>query len=181
MIDLPTVAEIQRKVAETAFGRPLVTNVLRGHVVEAIVAAALEPEWEWCAEDYSSWDLQRADGLRLEVKQSAARQSWATSDKPSACSFDIAERKGRWEGAVWIDSAGRAAHIYVLAHHPVADISADHREAAQWRFYVIPTDQLPLTRRLSLSRARALTNDVGFAELAAEVAGAAASLKPSAI
>lgn len=152
------------------------TNVLRGHVVEAIVAAALEPDWIWCAEDYSSWDFQRPDGLRLEVKQSAARQSWATSDKPSACSFDIAERKGRWEGAVWIEGAGRAAQIYVLAHHPVADSSADHRDPAQWRFYVIPTDRLPATRRLSLSGAKALAEGVGFSSLADAVSRVSAQL-----
>lgn len=94
MTNTPTAADIQRKVADAAFGRPLITNVLRGQVVEAIVACALEPEWHWCAADYSSWDFDRADGFRVEIKQSAARQSWATSDKPSSCSFDIAERKG---------------------------------------------------------------------------------------
>lgn len=71
----PTVADIQRKVADAAFGRPLITNVMRGQVVEAIVACALEPECRWCAADYSSWDFDRADGVRLEIKQSAARQS----------------------------------------------------------------------------------------------------------
>jgi hypothetical protein len=128
---VPSIADVQRKVSESAFGKPLVTNVLRGHVVEAIVAMALEPDWSWCSEDYSSWDFERADGLRLEVKQSAARQSWATSDKPSACSFDIAQRKGRWEGQKWVDEPGRAAHIYIFAHHPIAGIDADHRDPAQ--------------------------------------------------
>lgn len=162
----PTVADIQRKVADAAFGRPLITNVMRGQVVEAIVACALEPEWRWCAADYSSWDFDRADGVRLEIKQSAARQSWATSDKPSAGSFDIAERKGRWEGATWIEAPGRAAHIYVFAHHPIADISADHRDPTQWQFYVTRTSELPVTRRLSLAQARQLSSTLEFVELA---------------
>ena len=165
----PSVRYILNKVSETAFGRPLVTNVLRGLVVEAIVAAALEPQWQWCAEDYSSWDFQRGDGLRLEVKQSAARQSWAVSDKPSQCSFDIAQRKGRWEGPIWIEAPGRAAHLYVFAHHPVADSSADHRDPSQWHFYVVPTRDLPATRRLSLVAAARLTEPVGFGELATKV------------
>ena len=165
MIDAPAIADIPRKVSEAVFGRPLVTNVLRGQVVEAIVACALEPEWTWCAEDYSSWDFERADGLRLEVKQSAARQSWATSDKPSTCSFDIAVRKGRWEGSSWIDEVGRAAHIYILAHHPVADSTADHRDPGQWHFYVVPTRSLPNTKRLSLTTARRLASATSFAEL----------------
>lgn len=172
----PCVRDILNKVSETAFGRPLVTNVLRGLVVEAIVAAALEPQWQWCAEDYSSWDFQRADGLRLEVKQSAARQSWAVSDKPSQCSFDIAQRKGRWEGPIWIDAPGRAAQLYVFAHHPVADSSADHRDPSQWHFYVVPTHDLPATRRLSLGAASRLTEPVGFGELATKVQTIAAQI-----
>lgn len=161
----PSIADIQDKVAQSAFGRPLITNVLRGQVVEAIVASALEPEWTWCSADYSSWDFERADGCRLEVKQSAARQSWATSDKPTACSFDIAKRKGRWEGTTWIDEAGRAAHIYVFAHHPISDSSADHRDAKQWQFYVLATSSPPIIKRLTLARARSLTAPVSFAKL----------------
>ena len=165
MISAPSIADIHRKVSEAAFGRPLITNVLRGQVVEAIVACALEPEWTWCAEDYSSWDFERADGKRLEVKQSAARQSWAVSDKPSACSFDIGIRKGRWEGPHWISEVGRAADVYIFAHHPIADSTADHRDPNQWQFYVIPTRLLPDTQRLSLSRARSLATASSFGEL----------------
>lgn len=165
MISTPSIADVQHKVSQAAFGRPLITNVLRGQVVEAIVACALEPEWNWCAEDYSSWDFERPDGRRLEVKQSAARQSWATSDKPSACSFDIAVRKGRWEGARWIDESGRAAHIYVFAYHPIADGSADHRDPDQWQFYVIPTCLLPNTQRLSIAGVKSLAAAKSFAEL----------------
>lgn len=68
--------DVIAKVTASAFGQPLVTNVLRGHVVEAMVALALEPEWRWCSGDYAAWDFERADGLRMEVRQSAYRQSW---------------------------------------------------------------------------------------------------------
>lgn len=152
------------------------TNVLRGHVVEAIVASALEPTWRWCAEDYSSWDFERADGLRLEVKQSAARQTWATSDKSSSCSFDIAERTGRWEGPVWVEGAGRASQIYILAHHPVADATADDRNPGQWRFHVLPAAALPTTKRISLASAAKLTVPVEYNELASAVEEAAGSV-----
>ncbi len=166
---IPSSTDVQLKVAHSAFGRPLVTNVLRGLVAEAVVALALEPEWQWCAGDYSSWDFERPDGLRLEVKQSAAKQSWATSDIPSACSFDIAMRKGRWEGADWIGEPGRAAHIYIFAHHPIADSTADHRDPGQWRFYVVPTSELPALGRLSLKRLQRLGLAVSFMELASAV------------
>jgi hypothetical protein len=177
MVMIPSILDVTSKAAETTFGRPLITNVFRGHIVEAIVAYALEPVWRWCAEDYSAWDFERGDGLRLEVKQSAARQSWATTDKPSAGSFDIAERKGRWEGATWIESAGRAAAIYVFAHHPIADMTADHRDPMQWRFFVIPTNALPAKQRLSLTQARRLTDERTFQELSAAVHHVAESLQ----
>lgn len=90
-----SVEEVFRKVSEAAFGKRLVTNVLRGQVVEAIVACALEPEWQWCAHDYSAWDFERSDGMRLEVKQSALLQSWSSEPpKRVTTSFDVAERQG---------------------------------------------------------------------------------------
>lgn len=167
------IDDIIERSAQAAFGRPIITNTLRGLVAEAIIAAALEPEWTWCAADYASWDFERADGKRLEVKQSAARQSWST-DTPSRCSFDIAPRKGRWENEGWVDEPGRAADLYVLAHHPMFDDSADHRDPMQWRFYVIASDRLPDTKRISHSRASRLTDAVGFEELRSGVQAIAA-------
>lgn len=160
-----SISDVQEKVSEAAFGKPLITNVLRGQVVEAIIALALEPQWRWCAEDYSSWDFERKDGLRLEVKQSAARQTWAASEKPSPASFDIATRTGRWDGADWLPEPGRAADIYIFAHHPISDSTADHRDPAQWDFYVVRSTELPETRRLSLLAARRLSGSHRFFEL----------------
>jgi hypothetical protein len=160
------VQEVIARASEAAFGRPLVTNVLRGQIVEAMIAMAIEPDWKWCAADYSSWDFERIDGLRLEVKQSSYLQTWAAPAhgvvKPS---FDVAARKGRWEGAVWVEEAGRAASLYVLAYHDVRDISADHRDPEQWEFYVIPSANLPPVKRLSLAKARMLSQGVDLAKL----------------
>lgn len=161
-------AEVIAKVSQAAFGKPLITNVLRGHVVEAIIALALEPEWRWCGADYGSWDFERGDGVRLEVKQSAARQSW-TSDKPSRPAFDVAERTGRYEGAEWVAEAGRAAHLYVFAHHPIYDDRADHRDPDQWQFYVVAARDLPNVKQLGLGRISELTSAVSVIGLADKV------------
>lgn len=163
----PSPEDIRRKAAAAAFGKRLITNIHRGLVVEAIVACALEPDWCWCSQDYSSWDFERSDGLRLEVKQSAARQSWAeVSAPPSRCSFDIAARTGRYEsGSRWVGEPGRNAHIYVLAHHPIFDATADHTDSVQWRFYVIPAKLLPATDQIALSRVRSLAEACSFADL----------------
>ncbi len=157
--------EVVEKVSQAASGKPLITNILRGHVAEAIIALALEPEWAWCSADYAGWDFERSDGLRLEVKQSAVRQSWGT-DKPSKPSFDVAARTGYWEGGTrWIEKPGRAAHLYILAHHGIYDDSADHRDPFQWEFFVIPSGSLPDVKRISLGTVRSIATAVPISEL----------------
>ncbi|MFA7586476.1 hypothetical protein ACVENA_19455 [Sphingopyxis sp. 550A] len=163
------------KVSQVAFGKPLVTNVLRGHVAEAIIALALEPEWSLCSADYAGWDFERADGLRLEVKQSAAMQSWSTG-KPSKAIFDVAARTGYWEsGTEWIAKEGRPAHLYVFAHHGVYGDHADHRDPAQWEFYVVPTSALPDVKQISLSRIKLIAAAVAIDSLAVTVRSTAHS------
>jgi hypothetical protein len=93
MTAAPSVEEVVQRASSRAFGRALITNVLRGQLVEAIVAIAIEPEWNWCSQDFASWDFDRADGLRLEVKQSAARQTWLGPEHSrTSCQFDIRSR-----------------------------------------------------------------------------------------
>lgn len=171
------VGDIQAKAAAAAFGKPLITNVHRGLIAEAIVACALEPDWSWCSADYASWDFERSDGLRLEVKQSAARQSWAVDNAIGRASFDVAARVGRYEGTRWIPEPERPAHLYVFAHHVVADASADHRDPAQWRFYVSAASELPPVKRIALGPLQKRTTPVAFSDLKSRVAAVAAELK----
>lgn len=164
------IAETIARASDAAFGKPLVTNVLRGLIVEAMIANALEPKWTWCAADYSSWDFERPDGVRLEVKQSSYRQTWAPPAHGKVSpGFDIRERTGRWEGAVFINEAGRAANLYVFAYHDIRDDTADHRDPTQWVFFVLPTSLLPSTKRISLSAVRNLTAPVAIGHLLEEI------------
>ena len=95
--------EIVAHAAKAAFGHARVTNVFRAILVEAIIDKALPVEWSWCSSDYASCDFRHEDGTRLEVKQSAALQSWQTA-KPSAPIFDIAPRTGYWlNGVEWFE------------------------------------------------------------------------------
>lgn len=134
------------------------------------MATALEPAWRWCSGDWASWDFQRQDGVRLEVKQSASRQTWAApSHGKVSPNFDIRERTGRWEGAQFVAEPGRPAHIYVFAHHGVRDDSADHRDPAQWLFHIVSTERLPALKRISLAAVQRLHGGVGFDALLNEV------------
>lgn len=168
-------AEVITKVCDAAFGKPLVTNVLRAQLVEAMIALVLEPVWTWCAVNYAPCDFERADGLRLEVKQSAARQSWST-DKPSKAIFDVAARTGRNEAHGWVEEYGRAAHLYVFAHHPTFDDTADHRDPAQWLFYVVPTTALPDVKQIALGTIKTMAEAVPIFMLAETIAAVASTI-----
>jgi len=168
-------AEVVAKVADAAFGRPLVTNVLRAQLVEAMIALVLEPDWRWCGGDYAPCDFERPDGMRLEVKQSAARQSWST-EKPSKAIFDVAARTGRNEAHGWVEEYGRAAHIYVFAHHPTFDDTADHRDPMQWQFYVVPTTVLPDVKQIALGTIKTMAEAVPISTLAETVSVVASTI-----
>lgn len=162
---------VEAMASKSAFGSPLVTNTFRGLIAEAIVSLALGQNWRWCSSDYQAWDFENDDGARLEVKQSAARQTWArTPGKPSSCRFDIKPRFGRFEGLEWVSDPGRQAHIYVFAHHFVDEDSADHRDPDQWDFYVIPTNLLPpLSASIGLTRLKQMATSNCHGELSAAV------------
>jgi hypothetical protein len=147
-------------------------------LAEVIVAEALEPDWTWCAADYASCDFRHHGGARLEVKQSAALQTWnADSRRISKASFDIAARTGEYvDGAAWVDGVGRNADIYVFAYHPVADSTADHREPGQWQFYVVLEKALPAQKTLALSGVAALADPVSHSGLCERVAQALTAL-----
>jgi hypothetical protein len=145
---MPNHAEIVSLIGKRAFA-PVMSNLTRPLYVEAMVALLLGKRWRYLG-DWDGWDLERDDGKRLEVKQSAARQP--RTDRPgldgrgTAPRFDIAPRDGYWlDGAnEFVAEPGRHAHIFVFAHHPVLDAKeCDQRDPAQWRFYVLPTTNLP--------------------------------------
>lgn len=159
-------AAVRADVVEAMFGKPLVTNVFRSLLVEAMIAKALGPEWRWCAADFAAWDLEHESGFRLEVKQSAARQSWSQPGGGSSSPrFDIAYRKGRWDGPSWIEGRARHAHAYVFAFHPLAGEEADHRLAEQWTFYPVLTSCLPDAASISLERLGRLTTACAVTDL----------------
>ena len=64
-----------------------------------MVALALGPEWKLPCEhrwDWAPWDIEHESGARIEVKQSAVRQTWDREEVAERRnpSFNIALRKG---------------------------------------------------------------------------------------
>jgi hypothetical protein len=144
-------------------------------MVEEIVAMALEPDWQGCGGDWAACDLKRvSDGLRIQVKQSAALQSWTVPDgpKPKPC-YSIATKVGRYEGSAWFDDTGRHADIFIFAWHGRTDDQADHRDPDQWQFFVVAERDLPDQKTISLSALTKIGEMVPYSGLkcaAAEVA-----------
>lgn len=166
------------------YDKPLIENSYRGAYVECMIAEALGDAWRPVGGDWGPWDLECPDGARLEVKQSAVLQSWSQLDKtPSAQSstYDIKPKTGYWpDGVTWVPLSvpARLADIYVFAWHPVADrMRADHRDANQWQFFVLPERALPPDQKsISLNPLRRLTAGVAYRRLAEKVSEAVAGL-----
>lgn len=137
-------------IVDDLFDKPIMGNLYRPHYVERMIHCALGDDFRLMSADWAGWDLESSDGLRIEVKQSAARQSWtdrpSLGGRPTKGDFDIEPRKGFWAegGSRWIDQPGRHADLYIFAWHPIHDPEiADHRKPEQWCFFVVPTSKLP--------------------------------------
>lgn len=137
-----------------------------------MVAQALEPDWALCADDWGACDLKQVGGpLRIQVKQSTARQSWHNDNSQSSRpSFSIKYKTGRHEGLAWVTERSRNAEIFVFGWHPVTDSTADHRDPAQWLFYVTPERDLPAQDSIGLAGLQRLGDPVGIEELPNAVA-----------
>ena len=156
---------------------PVLNNAHRAEYVEAMIAEILGPQWRlpWTRGYFwAPWDLDNRAGHKIEVKQSAALQAWASKEYSSR-RFDIAPRKGYWtEGwreGEWIDRPGRVADIYIFAWHgEKRRFLADQRDPAQWAFHVVPTGRLPSDQRsIALSRVAKLSAPCDFEALPAIV------------
>jgi len=46
-----------------------------------MIEQVLEPDWVYMAADWGGWDFESPSGIRLEVKQLAALQSWSAAER----------------------------------------------------------------------------------------------------
>lgn len=176
--------EAIRRLVRDRYDRPVMSNLVRPYYVEYLVAIALGPGWRLVSGDWSGWDLEDPRGARVEVKQSAALQTWSgraasMAGRTTRGSFDIAVRKGYYtEGGVeHVAVTDRPADLYVFAWHPIVDPTrADHRDPLQWRFFVVPAHELPPQRTIGLAGVERRCRSVAFEALAQAVSDALACL-----
>ena len=153
--------EIIEEIVAELYGKKVLSNLSRPLYVEKLLVRLLGPDWQYVGGDWSGWDLENSQShLRLEVKQSAARQTWTDGPsrigKPTKPIFDIRDRNGYFAdgGSRWIASAGRPADLYVFAWHPhfIPKEAVDHTDPEQWEFYLLPERHLPTGQKtISLS------------------------------
>lgn len=164
---------IFERIIGEVFNQPLKENRYRSDYVERLIVEILGDEFELTSSDWAAWDITHNSGLKIEVKQSAARQSWSGDgtipDKPNVGRFDIAERSYVWDKKGWRDQLGRVAGLYIFAWHPIYDPDiADHRDPRQWTFYVLPSQALPAGQKsIGLRPLQQLAEPVTYAELQA--------------
>src|SRR5437588_4103907 len=151
---MPRMNEIALRLAARLFDQPLIQNQYRSRFVEAMLEPYLAcVGWRHVGDNWAGWDFQHdATRTRLEVKQSAAWQTWdpikverGRPMKPGPGIFDIAARTGWFDeaGAAWTPEAGRPADVYVFAWNGGIGNEADHRSPEQWEFFVVPAIALP--------------------------------------
>ena len=92
--------EIHSRVLDSLIGLfdvPLIQNDLRGLYAEHLIAELLGDEWNAVGSAWAGWDLEHEDGTKIEVKSSAAKQSWEPSKNgKSLPAFNIKASKFHW-------------------------------------------------------------------------------------
>lgn len=161
------LAEVSR-----SYEQKVMNNVHRADYVEAIVALALRESGWTRREPWDARDFENELGVRLEVKQSAAAQSWGSGEIPSLPRFDIGPRTGYWDdkAGCWVPQPGRHANIYVFAWHEEAWETADQRDTTSWEFYVVSESELPEQKTIRLAAIRDLASRSDVEGLPAAVA-----------
>ncbi len=134
------------------FAHRILENSFRGYWCEYMIAEALGPTVRAVGLGWNAWDLQIGDDksefpdrIRIQVKNSAARQSWHTQSSPISKSvFHLSYRKRPFyfedqNPGVHCEEIGFMCELFVLCFHDGEDIdSVDQREPGEWKFYLLP-------------------------------------------
>ena len=158
--DSPISRERVLEEVRRRYDRRVMSNLHRSEYVEALVTVALECRGWTRKNPWEGWTLEHASGIRLQVKQSAAAQSWGTGASKSTPQYNIAPRTGCWdeEEARWVPERGHLADIYVFAWHEENALVADQRDPSSWEFRVVARDELPPQKTIGLRPLRGLSS-----------------------
>lgn len=57
-----TIDDVRATAVDEVFGKPLMVNVFRAVIVEALVATSLGADWTWCSGEWAPCDFRHANG-----------------------------------------------------------------------------------------------------------------------
>ena len=154
-------------------GSDLLSNAERGVLAEFLVATALgaagKPRIEWAAHD-----VKTKEGVRVEVKSAAYRQSWKqdTGTVPKI-SFSISKSKQSWcretNTTTKHDPPKRVSDVYVFCVLGTRQefenkIEPNPLNTDEWKFYVLDTASIDCKKgdqkRIGLNPLKALVREV---------------------
>lgn len=152
----------------------LLSNATRGRFAEFIVATATNIDIKQIRDEWGAFDLETADGIKIEVKSAAYLQSWE-QNRLSKISFSTRLSKPwDWEIDKRSSIARRSADVYVfcLLHHDNKQ-TVDPLNLNHWEFYVLATEELNNYTRsqhsITLKSLQGLTEAVGYDKLDQEI------------
>lgn len=121
----------------------ILSNATRGRFAEFIVATATNIEKTALRDEWSAYDLETPDGIKLEIKSAAYIQSWFQRTL-STISFST-KAALYWDSLTnkQSDIKKRHADVYVfcLLHHDNKQ-TVDPLNLNHWEFYVMATKEL---------------------------------------
>jgi hypothetical protein len=161
------VGQIFNRIVHSLFDQPIMGNVPRSHFAERMVEIGLGAGFSLASADWAPWDIDHESGTRIEVKQSAATQTWSRG-RPGSGRFDIALRTGYWTGggSRWVELRARHANLYVFCWHPEVVLElVDQRNPYQWKFFIVPAADLPEQKSISRLHLEAKWPAVEFSQL----------------
>jgi len=152
----------------------ILSNATRGRFAEFIVGTAIGINPNNLRDEWSAFDLESDEGIKIEIKSAAYIQSW-NQKQYSTISFSIKPAR-YWDAETNMQHSEpkRHADIYVfclLKHKEQTTI--DPLKMEQWEFYVLPTYQLDNYKRsqssITLNSLRKLTSQKSYSELKSSI------------
>ena len=145
----------------------ILSNATRGIFAEYIVGTAINFDKSAVRDEWSAYDLETSDGIKLEIKSSAYLQSWSQKDF-SKISFST-KAALYWDSSLDVQETEKKRHadvyVFCLLHHTVKE-TLDPLNLDQWEFYILSTMELNCYTRsqhsITLNSLRKLTDAVSY-------------------
>lgn len=116
-------------------------NALRGVFAEWVVAHLMGIE-RVCREPWADCDLVTAQGVRIEIKAAAFRQSWHPEGAPPSKIVFSGLHGRRFEDGRYVAASTYNADFYIFCLLDNLDPEADPFDLDRWRFWTLSAADL---------------------------------------